>query len=93
MKVAELEELVAYMLKPIMLRRTKKNLPELFSKINLKEVEVKVEMSEKQRIEYDSIETRLTSEYKKLEERGELKKNMMHIFAIISKLRQICDHK
>ena len=81
------------MLKPIMLRRTKKNLPELFSKINLKEIIVSVEMSKEQREEYDSIETRLTAEYKRLEEIGELKKNMMHIFAIMSKLRQICDHK
>lgn len=81
------------MLKPIMLRRTKKNLPELFKSNNVEEECVCVPMSENQRAEYDSIETKLSKEYRELEERGELKKNMMHIFGIISKLRQMCDHK
>jgi SNF2 family DNA or RNA helicase len=90
---SEVEELVSYMLKPIMLRRTKRNIPDLFKANNMEMKNVKIEMSEDQRQEYQKVESQLTKTYKELVERGELKNNMIHIFAIVSKLRQICDHK
>ena len=81
------------MLKPIMMRRTKANLPELFKQNNVEEFTVKIKMSEAQRKEYDVIQNFLTKKYKELVAKGQLKMNMMHIFAIVAKLRQICDHK
>ena len=89
---SEVEELVSYMLKPVMLRRTKRNYPDLFRKNKVDFKNVRISMSPDQREEYDKFDTQLTMTYKLLE-KGELRKNMIHIFAIVSKLRQICDHK
>ena len=76
-----------------MLRRTKKNFPNLFKKNNVEVEHVKIKMLEDQRNCYQNVENQLTKTFKEMVEKGELRGNMMHIFAIVSKLRQICDHK
>lgn len=81
------------MLKPVMLRRTKRNYPDLFKKNNVDFKNVRIPMSEDQRSEYDKFDNQLALTYKDLVEKGELRNHMIHIFAIVSKLRQICDHK
>ena len=81
------------LLKPMMLRRTKRNLKKLFQQNNLKENIEKITMDEAQRVFYQKNENRLLSKFHELEKAGTLKMNMISIFAIIAKLRQICDHK
>lgn len=80
------------MLKSIMLRRKKSQIKGLFKNL-LNENIVKIKMSKNQLSKYNKIKTQLDNKVDEYVKSNTLKRNWLHIFAIISKLRQICDHE
>lgn len=87
------EKIASQLLKPIMLRRTKKKLKNLFDSDKLEIKEIKIKMDSLQLMKYKEGYSLLKSTVEKLKKEDMLSKSMIHIFAIITKLRQICDHK
>ena len=84
-------EVLKSVIKPLLLRRTKSNHVEELNLMPIKYINIQIELDEDERLEY---ETRLKRENLLMDKMSdEIKTKVFHIYEIIMRLRQLCNHK